>query len=227
MTTHFLTSPLEPAWMRLDATVGKTDEGWRVPVAFGGAAGELQAAREGVVLGDDTPRGKIRVQGDGVDATVRDALGQLPEHVGRMAQAGAVEIVLLRPDLCHVGTTAPGRDSALAALTAACRSTPVTITDVTHGRFELRLVGPAAPVLLSKVCGIDFHGSAFGTGQARETSVAKTRQLVIRADLGDLPAYRLIGGRGLGLYIWDTLMEAGRDLGVEPIGADALLTLAG
>lgn len=227
MATPFLTSPLETAWTRLGATMGQSDEGWRVPLSFGGAAEELQAARGGVVLGDDTPRGRIRVQGDGGDATVRDALGQPPEHVGTMAHAGAVEIVRLRPDLCHVGTTATGRDQALTALKAVRGDTPVTITDVTHGRFELRLAGPAAPVLMSKVCGIDFHGSAFGPGQARETSVAKTRQLVIRADLGDLPAYRLIGGRALGLYLWDTLMEAGRDLGVEPIGADALLTLAG
>ena len=51
-----------------------------------------------------------------------------------------------------------------------------------------------------------------------QTSVAKTHQLIIRADVADLPAYRLIGGRDLGAYVWDTLMEAGRDLQLSPIG---------
>jgi glycine cleavage system aminomethyltransferase T len=55
-----------------------------------------------------------------------------------------------------------------------------------------------------------------------QTSVAKTHQLIIRADVIDLPAYRLIGGRALGAYVWDTLMEAGRDLQLSPIGCQAL-----
>ncbi|MDA0335985.1 MAG: hypothetical protein O2782_12525 [bacterium] len=227
MMTPYLTSPLARAWMRFDATVEQSAEGWRVPLSFAGKDAELQAARSGVVMGDETPRGKIRVQGDGAASMIHHALGQPPEAVGMVAQFGAVEIVRLRPDLCHVGTTAQGRQAALSALTGGPSDGLVTITDVTHGRFELRLVGPSAPVLLSKVCGIDFHGSAFASGQARETSVAKTRQLVIRVDAGDLPAYRLIGGRALGEYVWDTLMQAGRDLGVEPIGSGALLTLAG
>jgi glycine cleavage system aminomethyltransferase T len=45
--------------------------------------------------------------------------------------------------------------------------------------------------------------------------------------MGDLPAYRLIGGRNLGGYVWETLMEAGREFGAEPIGANTLKTLAG
>jgi heterotetrameric sarcosine oxidase gamma subunit len=227
MTSPFLTSPLEHAWRAFDASVVENDAGWRVPESFAGAAVELRAARERAVLGDDTPRGKVLVQGDGLTPIIRHALGEPPDDVGQVAQLGDIEIVRLRSDLCHVGTTAPGRAAVLAELAAAGRDAPVTITDVTHGRFELRLVGPSAPVLLSKVCGIDFHGSVFSTGHARETSVARTKQLVIRVDLGELPAYRLIGGRALGAYVWDTLMVAGTDLGVEPIGAAALLTLAG
>ena len=95
---------------------------------------------------------------------------------------------------------------------------PLTITDVTHGRFELRLLGPAAGNLLSRVCGLDFHETRFAQGHVAQTSVAKTHQLIIRADVANLPAYRLIGGRALGAYVWDTLMEAGRDLQLSPIG---------
>ncbi len=227
MTIPFLTSPAEGVWLSHGATIVQTAAGWRVPESFAGESTELRAAREAVALGDDTPRGKIRVQGDEADALIGAALGAPPAAVGRVVRVGTVEITRLRMDLCHVGMTAEDREAVWAALCETRGALPVTITDVTHGRFEFRLVGPAAPLLLSKVCGIDFHASVFADGQARETSVAKTRQLVIRADLGGLPAYRLLGGRALGAYMWETLMEAGRDLGVEAIGTGALLTLAG
>lgn len=227
MATPFLSSPLERTWTLLGATMAQLDGGWRIPASFAGSELELRAARQAVVLGDDTARGKIRLQGDAVAQVVRQTLGDAPDEVGVVAHAGATEITRLRPDLCHVGTPAEVHAETLAALQSTSRDVPLTITDVTHGRFELRLVGPAAPTLLSKVCGLDFDPTVFSADQARETSVAKTHQLLIRVDAGKLPAYRLLGGRALGAYVWDTLMVAGRDLGIAPIGHAALQTLNG
>jgi heterotetrameric sarcosine oxidase gamma subunit len=227
MATPFLSSPLEPTWTQLGATMAQLDGGWRVPASFAGSELELRVARQAVVLGDDTARGKIRLQGEVVAQVVRQTLGDAPDEVGMVAHAGAAEISRLRPDLCHVGTPAEAHVETLAALRSTSRDMPITITDVTHGRFELRLVGPAAPTLLSKVCGLDFDADVFSADQARETSVAKTYQLLIRVDAGELPAYRLLGGRALGAYVWETLMVAGRDLGIAPIGHAALQILHG
>ncbi len=33
----------------------------------------------------------------------------------------------------------------------------ITITDVTHGKSEILVVGPYSQGLLSKLCGLDFH----------------------------------------------------------------------
>ena len=101
----------------------------------------------------------------------------------------------------------------------------MTVTDVTHGRFEYRIVGPEAPRLLSKVCGLDFDDDAFPDRRCRETSVARVKALVVRADAGGLPAWRVLGGRAVGAYVWDILMEAGAELGIAPIGAAALREL--
>ena len=83
------------------------------------------------------------------------------------------------------------------------------MTDVTHGRSEIRVVGPASTSLMRKVCGLDFHPEAFPDGAARQSDVAKTTQLVIRRDIGELPAFSVIGARSLGAYLWDT-MRPGR-----------------
>lgn len=226
MANPLIASPLEPAWAGLGATVGVTGQGWRVAESFAGDSVELGAARAAVALGDDTPRGKILMQGDGV-ASVAQAIEGHAGSVGTVVTAGMVEIVCLRPDIVQVGTSPEALAPTFTTLVDAAAEAAVTCTDITHGRYELRLIGPRAAELLSKVCGLDFHDSAFADKRAQETSVAKTKQLVVRSDIGNVPAYRLLGGRALGAYMWDTLMEAGAGLGIEPIGATALNTLAG
>ena len=55
--------------------------------------------------------------------------------------------------------------------------------------------------------------------------MAKTHQLILRQDYGALTAYRLIGDRSLAIYLWETIIKAGQDLGAAPIGARALGSL--
>ena len=67
----------------------------------------------------------------------------------------------------------------------------------------------------------------FPNGTAKQSSVAKTRQLIIRQDIGDLPAYVLIGARPLAAYLWETILQAGEDLGIQAIGITALESVSG
>ena len=227
-----LRSPIEERWMESCTQVIEVAGGWRMPAAFQSPEAELQAARERVALGDETPRGKLLVQGEEIAEAARQAFGGAPDAVGTWVEADGVELSRLRPDLLYCGTEPERLAAATEALRAVAKGLTgqLTVTDVTHGRFELRLLGPEAATLLSRVCGLDFHETRFAQGHVAQTSVAKTHQLILRADAADLPAYRLIGGRSLGAYVWDTLMEAGRDLQISPIGwhglrADALRRL--
>jgi sarcosine oxidase gamma subunit len=68
------------------------------------------------------------------------------------------------------------------------------------------------------LCGLDFHPAAFPKGSAKQSSVAKTTQLVVCHDLAETAAYSIIGGRSLAAYLWETILVAGRDLGVRPVG---------
>ena len=64
------------------------------------------------------------------------------------------------------------------------------------------------------------------TKTAKQSSLAKTTQLIIRRDIGELPAFSIIGAQSLGPYVWDTVMEAGREFGLVPIGLSVLDMLA-
>ena len=200
------------------------DHGWRVAAVYSTVEEEVARARDGVALADESPRGKIRIEGEEAAEVLEAAFapGSLALGAGTAIESG--HLYRLRPDLFHLGTAPGAEEAAREKVAAAAKSAglPVSATDVTEGCAEIRVVGAAGRELMSKVCGLDFDPAAFPDGGARQTSVAKTAQLVIRRDLGPLPAYSLVGARSLGAYLWITLAEAGGQWGLAPLGRRAL-----
>ncbi|MFQ5436180.1 MAG: sarcosine oxidase subunit gamma family protein, partial [Anaerolineae bacterium] len=168
--------------------------------------------------------GKIRVEGMAAGQLL--AADELAINGGKQTTFG--RIYRLRRDLFFV-TTAPDTVEEVAASLAdqaANAESLITVTDVTHGNAELWLVGPQAAALLSRLCGLDFHDSRFPNGTAKRSSVAKTAQIIIRRDMvgkQTVPAYTLIGARSFAAYLWQTILAAGRDLSVQPVGQAALI----
>jgi aminomethyltransferase len=193
-------------------------EGWQVAQVYTAVEEEVEAARRGAGLADQSARGKILVEGREAASLLGVELG-----IGEGAVSGGNQVCRLRQDLFFVSTPPGGEGAVLAELRAKIAGRHLSLTDLTHGRAELRLAGPAAPAVLGRLCGLDLAG--FSDGEARQTSVAKTPQLVRRRDLGGLPAYSLVGARSLGAYLWEALLEAGHGLGLAPVGQAALRAL--
>ncbi len=216
-------SPLHDRTRALGARFAEA-VGWRIPDAYEGAEEEATRARGGIALADDSAKGRLLLQSDGMAQLLAQLLdpAELPPGAGqRLAGAagnGGSWVYRLRPDILFFSTP-PGAEADLATRLQALTGAGLTaVTDVTDGRAEIRVVGPSSPVLLSKVCGLDFSDEAFSDGEAAQTSVAKTNMLVLRRDLGSLPAYSLIGRRSLGDYVWQVLAEAGTEWEARPIG---------
>ena len=215
-------TPLHSTAQRLDATFTE-QRGWRIPEVYTTSEAEIAAARERLAFADETPNGKLLLEGDQAESVLMDTFdfGILKINEGRDG------IYRLRNDLFFISTP-PGREvRTQRKLTTTLKTSEqfVTVTDITHGRAEIRVIGPDSQALLSKVCGLDFHPSVFPNETAKQSSLAKTTQLIIRCDIGELLAFSIIGTQSLGPYIWDTLIEAGREFGVVPIGRAALAAL--
>ncbi len=221
-------SPLQTTSEKLGAQF--TDrEGWRVAASYANVDEEIAAAREHVALSDETPNGKIFVEGKDADSVLRDVFGLTSLAIGLGAAIGQGYAYRLRHDMFFVSTPAGVEESALDKLMTGARTANqfVTVTDVTHGNAELRVVGAASRELLSKLCGLDFHPDVFANHAAKQSSLAKTTQLIIRRDIGLLPAFSIIGARSLGAYVWEALMRAGREWNILPVGRAALEMLEG
>jgi heterotetrameric sarcosine oxidase gamma subunit len=99
----------------------------------------------------------------------------------------------------------------------------VTSVDLTHGRALMRLTGADAARMLSKVCAVDLSDAVTPDGAAFRTSVAKVSTDVVRDDAGGggaVPSYLLHCERSSGQYLFDCLLDAGKEFGIEPAGSD-------
>ncbi|MDQ4105586.1 MAG: hypothetical protein M3157_00200 [Actinomycetota bacterium] len=91
----------------------------------------------------------------------------------------------------------------------------VSVLDITHGRALVRVSGERTPDLLSKVCGIDLSDEITPNGAAFRSSVAKVATNVVRDDEEDVRSYLLHCERSYGQYLFDALLDAGGEFGVE------------
>lgn len=206
--------------------------GWQLPQVFTTVEQEETIARRGVALADSSASGKIVVEGKQAESVLQAAWAIPSLAIGQGVVLGSRYVYRLRDDQFFVHLEPGGEDSAEKILTKEGERSGdlVTVSDITHGRAELLLIGPFSSGLLSRLCSLDFHASQFPDLNARQSSVAKTRQLILRHDMKPpdgpaVPLFSLIGGRSLATYLWRTILEAGRSLDVAPIGWFALEAL--
>ena len=176
-----------------------------------------------VVVADHSVNGKLLVRGVAAEQVMATTgVGEI--GVGSGVMLGHSSVYRLRQDLYFIHTAPGGVEKAAVRLRQAVSENDVfvTVTDVTHGRSEMVLMGSACTALMSKLCSLDFADRAFTDGSVKQTSFAKTKQLIIRRDETGLPAFVVIGGRSFASYLWETTMEAGAEFGITPIGASAL-----
>jgi heterotetrameric sarcosine oxidase gamma subunit len=175
---------------------------------------EISARRSGADLRimDCTPLAKVLVRAS-TDGEVARALG-VP--FGRAARdergtlvvgSGPGEWLLLAP---------PGANAAVAGRVEAVPDNElVSVFDATHGRALMRVTGARAADLLAKVCGVDFSEEVTPDGAAFRSSVAKLVADVVRDDRGGTRSYLLHCERSSGQYLFDALIDAGDEFGIE------------
>jgi heterotetrameric sarcosine oxidase gamma subunit len=209
-----------------------TEAGWQVPVRFSGLEPELQAAHERVGMAEQGHVTKLRMQGPGVPAALEkmQKLGTVPV-IGRVGDAtvrvkrSGVEVEVARLAETEAWITAPpGGGLALTDAVEALADSMATF-DLTSSLSAVRLVGPNAEMVVASLTDLDLRPTAMPDRSCAQTNLAEVYGLIVRADIGDLPSYRLFFGREYGIYLWESLMEAGEAFGMELIGSQALATL--
>ena len=93
--------------------------------------------------------------------------------------------------------------------------------------FWFALTGAQAGAMFAKICGVDLRLDRFADLSIAQTSVARSNCVVIRADLGELPVFHLLGDSASAEYMWDCLLDAIAEFSGRPVGLAALQKAAG
>ncbi len=208
--------------VRHGARLAATD-GWEVPAAYAGAEDEARAARGAAGLWDLSALTKWRFLGAGAGQTLETLLGIPAPAVGRASagRVGGVEVLALRLADDHALVLGPSGFAADAALQAAAQDPCAHLLNVTSGLAGLRIAGPAARAILSTLTDMDVGLSALPNLACAETGLARLHAVLVRRDLGSLPAFEVYVSRNYGASLWEALQDAGRSRGLVPCGFEA------
>ncbi len=199
-------SPISPA------PPVKVEHGWEISARRSDADPRIT---------DCTPLAKVLVLAS-TDGEVSRALGvpfgraARDEHGTLVVGSGPGEWLLLGP---------PGASAAVAGrVEEVPNEEMVSVFDVTHGRALMRVTGAKTVDLLAKVCGIDLSEEVTPDGAAFRSSVAKLVTDVVRDDRDGEWSYLLHCERSSGQYLFDALIDAGDEFGIEIEGFAAPTT---
>ncbi|MBA3953537.1 MAG: hypothetical protein H0X57_16865 [Rubrobacter sp.] len=193
-------SPISPA------PPVKVEHGWEVSARRTDADPRIM---------DCTPLAKVLVLAS-ANGEVSRALG-VPfgravrdEHGTLVVGSGPGEWLLLGP---------PGASAAVAGRVEEVPNEEMaSVFEVTHGRALMRITGAKTVDLLAKVCGIDLSEEVTPDGAAFRSSVAKLVTDIVRDARDGERSYLLHCERSSGQYLFDALIDAGGEFGIEVEG---------
>ncbi|MAU47342.1 MAG: FAD-dependent oxidoreductase [Yangia sp.] len=206
---------------------------WKRQNWFANQRAEHMALRDGVGLLDMSSFGKIRVEGrDALSFLQTVCANDMDVAAGRIVYTqmlnarGGIECDLTVTRLSETAffLVVPGatlqRD--LAWLRRHVGEGFVVITDVSAAETVLPLMGPKSRELLSRASPADFGNEAHPFGMAREIEIgmglARAHRVTYVGELG----WELYVGTDQAAHVFETLLEAGEDLGLKLCGLHAM-----
>jgi len=210
--------------------------GWQRPARYTDSQTELERLQERVGLCDISPVGKLYLQGTEAGRLLEERFpGTAAGTVGRVGQHTLLDgdgSVLDNVLLCRLAddhlfiVTSPNRAGEAAGSLEQRLSGSPTV-DMSSAFAAMSVAGPRSRETLAKLTELDLSTEAFPDLSCAQVSLALVHATILRTDCGGQLCYELYVARDLGEYIWDAIVEAGRELDLSPFGVEALQRLCG
>ena len=206
---------------------------WGRPNWFANQRAEHMALREGVGLIDMSSFGKIRVEGrDALTFLQRLCANEIDVEAGRIVYTqmlnarGGIESDLTVTRLSEAAfllvVPAATLQRDLNWLSRHLGEAAVVVTDISAAEAVIPVMGPRSRDLLSRVSPDDFSNAAHPFGTAREVEIglglARAHRVTYVGELG----WELYVSSDQAAHVFETLMEAGEDLGLKLCGLHAM-----
>ncbi len=210
---------------------------WVRPEHYGDPLAEVRAVREAVGLIDVSTLGKFQLSGP----EVPELLERIYTNRWRKLQVGRARYGVMVNDegivfddgvtarldeqLYYLTTTSSGAGQVYEWIEWWLQSgweLDVQVLPATELRAAMNLTGPRARQVLAKVTeGVDLAGQAFPYLHARQGIVAGAPALLMRIGFTGELGYEIHVPSGYALHVWEALMQAGEEFGIQPFGVEA------
>ena len=208
---------------------------WKRPRVYTSPEEECRAVRERVGLIDVSTLGKIDLKGkDAVKLLERVYTNRWADlKIGRVRyglmvdESGVVlddgTVARLGEDHYFITTTSSGIAAVEEWLTLWMEGMELCahVTNVTAGLAAVNLAGPQARDVLAKVTDLDISAQGLPYLRAVQGVVAGIPATILRIGFVGELGYEMHVPAEYGVYLWDTLMEAGEEFGIAAFGVEA------
>ncbi len=227
-------SPLQDRHIDLGAEFIWTGE-WRRPRHYSTPAEECRAVHERVGIIDVSTLGKFRVRGTGavelLERLYPNRFGDL--KVGRIRYGAMLNdqgVILddgtvgrLDEDEFFVTTTTSGSDAIdqwIGWWMADWRF-EVNAVNVSSAYAAINVAGPMSRTLMSRLTDADVSATTLPYLKLARASVAGVPAIILRIGFVGELSYEVHFPGGYAEHVWDSMLDAGRDLGILPFGLEA------
>ncbi len=227
-------SPMDRIHRELGATMVESGPWWR-PHNYGSPADECAAVRERVGVIDVGTLGKLEVVGRDasqlLDRLYTHRFSDLP--VGRIryglmtSDNGVImddgTVTRLAEDRYFVTTTSGNADVIEEWFNwwNAGADNCAHVVNVTAAYGAVNVAGPNARETLSKLTDIDLSTRSFRYMRSAQGDVAGVPCLLLRIGFVGETGWEVHFPAEYGEYMWNAIMEAGREFGISPFGLEA------
>ena len=224
-------------WFAPEGIDPKDDHTFEVPNWFEHVAAEHKNARENVVLIDQSSFCKFEVKGPGALRFLnRLSANQIDRPVGKVIytqmcnQRGTIECDLT------IGRLAEDRFFLVVGTAFGLRVSwwindhmptdgSVSFKELTSAFAVINVIGPKSRELLQKLTSVDISNESFPFGTCKNFSLGYAPVMSFRITyVGEL-GYELYVPAEFGAHVYESLWEAGQDLGIKNAGYRAISSL--
>jgi sarcosine oxidase, subunit alpha len=226
-------SPLHDCHVELGAEFTWAGE-WRRPRQYRDPAEECRAVHERVGVIDVSTLGKLRVRGPGAVALLErlypNRFGDL--KVGRVRYGAMLNdqgVILddgtvgrLADDEFFVTTTTSGADAIDQWIKwwMADWRLPVQVVNVSSAYAAINVAGPSSRELMTRLTEADMSAAALPYLKLAHAAVAGAPAIILRIGFVGELSYELHFPSAYAVHVWESILEAGQDLGVLPFGLE-------
>jgi heterotetrameric sarcosine oxidase gamma subunit len=200
--------------------------GWLIPEVYTNTEDEGRVLQESVGLADISTRGKLTLKGVTAGAIISASFGESPTKAGAVIEIRPKHILVaqLTPDEFLVLTFPDSEKEIRTSLEAetASQNTFVSLIDQTSGLVGFSIVGLESINVMRKLCALSFNPKDFPDLHVAQSSFAKVRTTILRHGQSASPAFELLADRSYADYLWDAILDAGMEFGIQPVGWEAI-----